>query len=366
MRRLPLLMAAWSVHTLCTAQLRPGFDRTEYTELLRVFAAQADTTMEGFNLPKPERFSLAWKSPVVGLDNRWDLYTDSAGTAVVVVRGTTAQLASWLENFHSVLVPAQGELDLDGGEPFRYTLSDDPAARVHLGWLIGLGHLQRTILPAIDSLYAAGTRQVILAGHSQGGAITYLLTAHLWQLRASGRLPTDLVMKTYCSAAPKPGNLPFAYGYEATHREGWAMNVVNSADWVPEVPVTVQTVDDFNPVNPFRNARKAIRALPFPQDIGLRILFNRLDRPTRKARRNYQRVLGRTIGRLAAKNLPGYTAPELPEGTHFVRTGPFVVLRPDATYRARFVDDPKKVFMHHLMEPYHDLMMRFPDRVCMP
>ncbi len=358
MRPLVLPTLAFLISTVCAAQLRPGFDQAEYLELLRVYATQGDTVVGDDRLPPPERFTLTWRSPVVGLDNRWDLYTDGRGTAAVVVRGTTGALTSWMENFYAVLVPAQGSLDLDGDGPFSYVLSDDPRACVHLGWLIGLGHLQRSILPKLDSLHAAGTRQVLITGHSQGGAIAYLLTAHLWHLRDAGRLPGDLQFKTYCSAAPKPGNLPFAYGYEATCGQGWAVNVVNSADWVPEVPMTVQTVDDFSPVNPFRDARKAIRKLPFPQDIALGRMYGKLDRSTRRARRRLHRVLGRTLGKLAARAMPGYTAPAMPEGAHFVRTGPTVVLRPDAAYRAQRPDDPKRVFMHHMLGPYYDLALR--------
>ena len=53
---------------------------------------------------------------------------------------------------------------------------------------------------------------------------------------------TSLNIKTYCSAAPKPGNLFYAYDFEHITEGGWAFNVVNSADWVPELPSTTQTV----------------------------------------------------------------------------------------------------------------------------
>ncbi len=104
-------------------------------------------------------------------------------------------------------------------------------------------------------------------GHSQGGAIAYLLTAHFYNLQQQGKLPADIRFKTYCSAAPKPGNLYFAYDYETTTRGGWACNVVNAADWVPETPFSVQTVSDFNTTNPFVNAKKGNQQTKVPDEL---------------------------------------------------------------------------------------------------
>jgi hypothetical protein len=63
----------------------------------------------------------------------------------------------------------------------------------------------------------------------------------------------DIKFKTYCSAAPKPGNLYFSYDYEADNQIGWSFTVVNGADWVPELPVSIQSIGDFNKTNPFKN-----------------------------------------------------------------------------------------------------------------
>jgi predicted esterase len=54
-------------------------------------------------------------------------------------------------------------------------------------------------------------KESYIMGHSQGGAIAYLLTAHLLSLQKENKIPSEIVFKTYCSAAPKPGNLHFAY-----------------------------------------------------------------------------------------------------------------------------------------------------------
>jgi hypothetical protein len=141
-----------------------------------------------------------------------------------------------LENLYAAMVPANGKLILDNADTFNYCLAPGNKAAVHVGWLIGTAFLSKDIVPKIDSLYKSGIKDLLLMGHSQGGAINYLLTAYLYSLQKQNILPGDIRFKTYCSAAPKPGNLFFAYYFESITENGWAFNVVNSADWVPETP----------------------------------------------------------------------------------------------------------------------------------
>jgi len=49
-----------------------------------------------------------------------------------------------------------------------------------VGWLLSTAYLSKDILPKIDSMYKSGIKDFILMGHSQGGAINFLLTAHLY------------------------------------------------------------------------------------------------------------------------------------------------------------------------------------------
>jgi pimeloyl-ACP methyl ester carboxylesterase len=350
--RLGLLTCLLLTSLWATAQsLKPGFDRAEYIELLKVSAAFGDSAYVA-QFPQPERFRAVYRSPIVGLDNRWDLWADGRGTAVLSLRGTTANSVSWLENFYAAMVPARGELQLSEQEAVPYHLADNPRAAVHVGWLVGTMALAKDILPKLDSCTRAGTRNILVLGHSQGGAIAYLLTAHLYQLQKTGRLPADLRLKTYCSAGPKPGNLYFAYDYEALTQGGWAFNVVNSADWVPEVPLSIQTVNDFNATNPFAGAKGMIKKQKFLQRIVLRRVYNDLSRPALKAQRNYQKYLGRVAERTVAKNINGYVAPAYYNSNHYVRTGQTIVLRADSAYYTRFPDSQEKVFQHHFHPPY--------------
>jgi hypothetical protein len=65
------------------------------------------------------------------------------------------------------------------------------------------------------------------------------MNAQLKHYQTTGKIPKDIRFKTYCSAAPKPGNLYFSYDYEADNQIGWSFTVVNGADWVPELPVSI-------------------------------------------------------------------------------------------------------------------------------
>lgn len=68
----------------------------------------------------------------------------------------------------------------------------------------------------------------------------------------------------------------------------WAVNVVNPADWVPEMPLSVQTLNDFSPVNPFAGVDAMIKKQPFLKSLVGRHLYGQLARPSLRAQRRYQ------------------------------------------------------------------------------
>lgn len=342
------LACLWSGYTSAqTNRLQPGFDKAEYIEMLKITGGFVDSVTIG----NPTRCKRVYRSPVIGLDNVWDLWQRDDGVGVISLRGTTLNAVSWLENFYAAMVPATGQLQLGPNETFSYKLSQNPRAAVHAGWVIGMAYLAKDIMPKLDSAVKKGTREFIITGDSQGGALAFLMTSYLHSQRGN-RLPADLRFKTYCIAAPKPGNLYYAYDYEAMTQGGWGFNVVNSADWVPEIPMSIQTTDDFNPVNPFVGIPKAIRSQKFFRRIALNYAFGKLDKPTRKAQKAYQRFLGGYIERIVQKNLPDYRSPTYYQSNHYVRTGQTIVLLADDAYYQQFPNDPKKLFQHHLLKPY--------------
>src|SRR6476661_5536146 len=237
----------------CHAQfLKPGFDAPEYLELLSVSSRQGDSVLKHDDTPAPTQYKMVYRSPVVGLDNRWDFWLrNDEKVAVISIRGTTANAVSWLANFYSAMIPATGSLQLNDSTTFKYQFAADEKATVHAGWSIALAHLEPTIEQQIQTYYARGVKEFLIMGHSQGGAIAFLLRSYLFYRMKNNTLPQDLVFKTYCSAAPKPGNLYYAYDYEYINRSGWSYTVVNALDWVPETPFSIQRVTDLNSLNPF-------------------------------------------------------------------------------------------------------------------
>lgn len=344
-----------------TQTLKPGFEKREYIEILKLTARQRDTPWKKSPIPAPDHYTLDYRSKTVGMDNRWDLWLrDDRKVGIISVRGTTLNNISWLENFYMAMIPAAGTIRLSASQNFRYHLSDDPKAAVHLGWMIGLGFLAPDIVATIKNRYAGGVHEFIIAGHSQGGAIAYLLTTYLYDLRSKGIIPKDLVFKSYCSAAPKPGNLYFAYTYEQLTAGGWGYTVINPADWVPQTPFSVQTMNEQPAVSPFPGARKKIRAMGFPKNVAIGYVYRRLDGGTRRAERRFRRYLGNLAGKQVRKALPGYEQPRLFPSAAYVRTGNTITLSPDSSYYRRFPDTSSNVFIHHLMAPYLYLINKYP------
>ncbi len=345
------------------AQLKTGYEFEESMELIKVNFRFADSASFP-EFPSPERFIHQYRSPVVGLENCWDFWKDEQGVGLISIRGTTPSAISWSSNFYSMLVPAIGWMKIGEQDTFRYALAENTEAAVHVGWLFSTGVLLKDMLPKIDAFIANGGRDLLITGHSQGGAIAYLVTAHLWSLRKQGKLPDDLRIKTYCSAAPKPGNLQFAYAYEAMTYPGWAYNSVNAADWVPESPFSIQTVNDFNATNPFSEAKKLLKGIPIPARWFLKHAYNKMDRPTRKSQRKFEKYLGYKLEKIIKKHAVGYEPPAYLHENAFVRCGIFVPLIPDKGYYELYpsYSDENK-FVHHSILPYLYLMEQMKAKV---
>lgn len=338
----------------CTAQnLLPGFDKQEYIEMMYISARTTQSSKYYNTIPAPRHFKQTYVSPVMGLDNLWDMWENEDHSQVVIsIRGTTANGVSWLDNFYAAMVPAKGRMQIGKEDFFDYELSPNPRAAVHVGWLISTGFLSRDMLPKINDAYSRGIKNILVVGHSQGGAISFLLTAYFYSLQQKNELPADIRFKTYCSAAPKPGNLYFAYTYEALTQNGWAYNVVNAADWVPQAPVSIQTLDDFNNTNPFLNAAGMMKKQKFPKNVALKYVYHQLDKPTRTAQRRYEKYLGRMASKAVQKQLPGFVAPEYYPSNDYARCGNTIVLQGAEDYYKRYPESKENLFIHHFHPPY--------------
>src|SRR3546814_7335243 len=115
-------------------------------------------------------YMFGYKSASVGGDNVWELWRRTDSTVIVMLRGTTADPKSILADFLCAMSPAKGHIVLAPGDTLDYQLAAHTRAAVHTGFLIGFGYLAKDMLSKVDSLYAAGYRNYLVAGHSQGGS----------------------------------------------------------------------------------------------------------------------------------------------------------------------------------------------------
>jgi hypothetical protein len=359
-KRLLLISLLCVAATTFSQSLQPGFNGKEYTDMLKIAFQRYDSSIINPKIPAPENYRVVYRSPELGLMNRWNMwYRSDNRLAVISLRGTVNELPSWLENFYAAMIPATGVLQLNDSSTFAYQLAGDTKAMVHVGWLVGLASLAPTIVEQVKTAYKAGIREFIIAGHIQGGALSFLTRSYLYYLTQKGILPGDIVYKTYCSAAPKPGNTFYAYDFDFITRNGWAFTVVNAADWVPETPFSVQRLSDFNPVNPFANIHSTLKKQSFFGRLYLRSAYNKMNRHTRRAQQGFKKYLGKATYKLVRKNLARLKEPAYADANNYQRAGTPVILLPDNGYYQRFPNDPSRIFIHHSFAAYETLAEQY-------
>lgn len=333
------------------AMLRPGFDPQEYLRLLGMCDRQRDTPWKSNKLlPLVEGCRLVYRSPAVGLDNRWDLWLQGDSVGIISIRGSIGNEESWLENFYAAMVPATGTLQLNAATSFPYRLASDPQACVHVGWLIGMASLAPSVVAKVREYAGKGVHAFIIMGHSQGGSIAFLLHSYLYYLDKSTWGGHDITFKSYCSAASKPGNLYYAYDFDYITRGGWGLRVVNTRDWVPESPFSIQTLGDMNPVNPF--AKESFFSKAF-----LGADYTELDETSAKAQVAFRTDLGHKVFLKIARYLPGLQEPQYAQTFAYCPAGAVIALPPYAGYEQAFVGSAMNVMVHHSLNAYFQLVL---------
>lgn len=340
-------------------QFQPVFDVKEYADFLSMAHYESSIPDKAQREKQKDPYQLVYKSPEVGMKNLWWLYTNAQNQAVIVIRGTVGDMVSWMENYYCPMLPAAGSLQLNATTKFDYKLAESNEAYVHAGWTIGMAYLVTDMMPKIKELYQKGVRDFFIFGHSQGGALSYLVSSYFYYQRQAGALPADIRFKTYASAAPKPGNMQYAYDFDFIHKGGWAYSVVNAADWVPETPYSIQRVSDMNVVNPIVDIPGTLKKQKLLLRLVGNIYYGKLDRKTRKAQRIYTKILGHKLYKLAIKKaLPDLKEPEYAPSMNYMRAGVPVILLPDAAYYQKYGKDDADKFAHHHFAPYLYLLQK--------
>lgn len=345
----------------CIAQskLNPGFIPEEYRQLLEITSRQRDSSeVFPYVIPYPENCRLAFRSDEVGLSNRWDLWIRNDSVGIISIRGTIPKADSWSENFYAAMVPAKGSMIIDSDYVFIYKLAEKSNAGVHAGWLTGLAYLVPSIVTKINEQYANGIKNYIIIGHSQGGAIAYLLYSYLHYLDRQ-RIPEDVKFKVYCSAPPKPGNLFYAYDFDFISRGGWALRVFNTEDWVPQMPVSVQTLKDFSRDNPYIERDSMMAKMGFMQKLVFEYILGKMKNNLNDAGSTLHEYLGTPVyEKMITKYLPGFPEPVYLKDSYYYPCGIPIVLMPQPGYDEVIKSETEipLLFKNHMPLPYYFLL----------
>ncbi len=332
-------------------KLKSGFDAKEYLEVLHLEWAHQDS---GKYAPKsiPANYKRLYRSPEVGLKNKFDFWLRDDSVGVFCLRFTVGG-ASWLENFYSGMIKSSGTLNINDSTSFNYKFSNDEKALVHHGWAIGIAHLAPLITEKIREYSSLGIKEYIFIGHSQGAALTFLMRSYL-EYASENIVPKNLIYKVYSSAAPKPGNLFYAYDYDFITRNGWGFRIVNTYDWVPQTPFTTQTISDLHPINPFSKRKELMRRHVKKPIVKLIVnhAVNDMERSAVKTNRKYKKHLTKRLSPFIKKSLPQYKSPQIENSNFYVPAGSSIILQPDSNYNSLFKYNGENVFYNHMFEPY--------------
>jgi len=344
-----------------STELKPGYDKAELTMLLPVMERTYDTSdIGGFKTPEPTKVKRVFRSKVSPLLNRFDVWMTDDKKAVLSIRGSIVDTAalSFTAAFYVPMVPAIGKIKMSDSKTFEYKVAELPGAGVHLGMLLALGHISDELIDQIKKQYADGIRDFIILGHSQGSGIGFLATSYIRYLQKDGKLPADFRLKTYLIAAPKTGNVQFAYDYEKITMGGWAMSVNNVLDWVPSIGVTLQAAQDFPKISPFINLKGFFTDVNYKPGAKFDESAKKFLAVVPNAGDELGKMIHEYVYPKVLNAMPGYVEPELLTTTDFERAGLNIPLVPNADYYKLFPNDVKKsqVWENHSVYPYYVLV----------
>jgi hypothetical protein len=192
--------------------------------------------------------------------NAWKLYWKT-GTNVyaVAVRGTIEDKESVIDDVIATSIADYPvRLPVNDAQMLQFYLAETPQAETHLGWTYAMAALMfneddspaRTgagILQILRERVPAGSR-ILITGHSQGAAVATLVHAFLHYALADAKDKFQIAhkgyaLKSYVFAQPKPGNWQFAMDFaRIANGQGFVIN--NDRDWVPQVPLSIQFLDE--------------------------------------------------------------------------------------------------------------------------
>jgi len=228
--------------TTTFAQLKPGFDPSEARDMIRICNSATYLDLYGDDSAiLPDGYTKIYTSPVYGMDNLFQVYT-KGDLGVINFRGSTAKKNSWLANMYAAMIPAKGKMEINE-DKFKYQFGRDTNGAVHAGYSLAIYFLKDDILKQIKELNKQGIRDIILTGHSQGGALAQLTMAFL-DYQSMFKVSRRNTFKVYSFANPMIGNELFCKEYSDKFCKSEMSYVLqNPKDFVPKMPISYY--DDF-------------------------------------------------------------------------------------------------------------------------
>lgn len=262
------------------AGFTPGFDLTEAETLLSI-AQQTYVNTPGNPpshtkgvppVPPPpgnwQRSTLFTPTGVTLLDNYWEVWEnkDNARQFAIAVRGTVNTAASILADLLLPVIKARYDFTIKG-IPVSFNLAraepgSEVIAGVHAGFALSLLLMllttDRPLALTLEALARNPEMEIYITGHSQGASIAQLLTSYVLHSEAFSKAS----FKTYVFAPAKPGNDHYAYDLDQiAGTKGLSHAIVNSQDWVPQVPLTLEGLFSINTPNLLREYERAQTAI---------------------------------------------------------------------------------------------------------
>lgn len=266
----------------------------------------------------PEGCKKIYSSGVFGMDNKYQIYKKE-NTAIINIRGSTDKQLSWLENMYSSMIPAVGKIIIPG-DTFNYCFAKDPGTTVHSGYALAIAFLSKDILSQLKNLNNEGIFNIIIAGHSQGGALAQLLRAYLENAPAA-QLSIKNKFSVYAFANPMIGNKQFADEYSKRYA-GTSFSIINPADLIPRLPLKYSERKLFSQEN-------VTAALYDRKNFSLRqtvtdAAINNYDKKISK----YVKYAGSRLEKRISKDVGKVEMPDYVEGINFEAMETRIVIEP--------------------------------------
>lgn len=343
--------------------MQPGYDNDELKAILPIMERAYDSSdIGGYKTPEPNGFEKVFRSQTSPLMNRFDVWKSKNNTAVIAIRGSIVDpgAMSFAAAFYCPMVAATGKIKVSETEYFEYKLAELPNAGVSTGILLGLYFISDDLVEQINILHQEGIKDIVIIGHSQGSAIANLATSFLWYLQKDGKIPADIIMKTYCIADPKVGNRQYALNYDILTNGGYALSVNNILDWVPLINVTLQSSFDFPPISPFQNLKQFFTDINFNPAPNFDDSYKMYSAKINSAIDQNLDLIHQTVFPRIKNAIPGYEEPEFMKSFDYERSGVSVPLVPDGEYYKLFPNDPatSQVWENHSVYPYFVLVLQ--------